>query len=209
MKNIMMDISNQALRLANNKVYYFDTNGIYQSVPVCTALEMNISNICFVIYKDRQYFDPYNFFKYAFPLSNRNLVRKAISTLKEGDTVETLDYYLSALKMNKRPKPEGINRFVISIDKPIFVQIPENPNPNTFDYIRIIVNIVTEWDQDRKTYIKNHVKDINKMILQKLEKNKQFQRFNVPVNFLTVSNITFSAKSNILEYIFEIKEISS
>lgn len=209
MKNIMMDISNTALRLLNGKIYYFDTNGIYTSIPLSEALEMNISNINITKYKSRSYFDPYSFFNIAFKPKNLCLIKKAITMLKEGDSLETLDEYLSIVKLDKRPKPEGIDRFILSIDKPIFGRDPENPNPKTFDYIRIIMNIVTEWEQDRKKYIENHIDDFNKMIINKLEKNRSFQKFDIPINFLHASKITFSARNNLVEYIFEIKEISS
>lgn len=208
MKNIMMDIRNNALRLINNKVYYFDTNGIYQSVSLSNALEKNFSNLCIDMY-GKPYLNAYFFFRDAFVIDNNVLVQKAIAMLKEGDSLETLDEYLSNVKLAKRPKPQGIDCFVLSIDKPIFGRTPENLNPKTFDYIRIIVNIITEWEQDRKKYIENHIEDLNKMILNKLEKNRNFQKFDIPINFLKVSKITFSAKNNFLEYIFEIKEISS
>lgn len=201
----MRKITNIVLRKAKGKVYYFDEKNIYQCVSVEEAKKMeNLLNL--KIREDGSvYFMEYYYYG-IFENLNHNLTKKAICKMKVGDTLDDLLKILSNTSLEHRSKPEGLNRFILSIDKPIFVRKPENHKKNTFDYIYIDLNIITKWNQDRKEYIQNHIQEINKMVIDKLESNREFKKFDVPVNCLKASRITLR-RDNKLEYVLELKPL--
>ena len=59
-------------------------------------------------------------YRYAIDGYNCILQKKAISKLKVGDTIEKLEEYLEEVKLEKHNKPEGLDRFITKINKPIF-----------------------------------------------------------------------------------------
>lgn len=93
-------------------------------------------------------------------------LRKAMARLKEGDSYEALQRYLDEsvkyyeelyrTMVKKRgvfhDKPKGLDRFIIKIVKPIILRIPENDNPNTFDIIKVQMDIISQWETDRIEY---------------------------------------------------------
>ena len=207
MRFIIGDITNKVIRMRDKSIYYFDNQGVYRSVPLAKARSMQLQNI------DKLWYDgSYNVNVIRelqdknLKINNVTLLLKVIAMLKEGDTIETFDEYLATTNIEKHEKPSELDRFITKIEKPKFVREPSNQNPNTFDFIYTDVNIIQEWSEDRLTYIQKHKKQIFKMLLEQLEKNKSFQKFGVPINFLKVSRITLR-RDSVLEFVLELKEI--
>ena len=207
MRFIIGDITNKVIRMRDKSIYYFDNQGVYRSVPLAKARSMQLQNI------DKLWYDgSYNVNVIRelqdknLKINNVTLLLKVIAMLKEGDTIETFDEYLATTNIEKHEKPTGLNLFITKIEKPVFYREPSNKKPNTFDFIYIDVNIIQEWSEDRLTYIQKHKKQIFKMLLEQLEKNKSFQKFGVPINFLKVSRITLR-RDSVLEFVLELKEI--
>lgn len=113
---------------------------------------------------------------------------------------------MKEFKINPPIKPEGVERFITKIGRPRFVRIPENYNQNTFDYIYVDVCIIHEWNKDKMEYIQKNVDEIKQKVCNKLDKNKQFKNFGVPLNFLKLSRLTVK-NNDIIEFVFEFKNI--
>lgn len=53
--------------------------------------------------------------------------------------------------------------------------------------------------------VKKYQREIYQQVIQRLEKDRQFKKYGVPVNFLKISNVTLLRDFS-LEFIFELKE---
>lgn len=205
MRELIEKIAYMAIRLCKGNVYFFDNEGIYRKVSIDDAKKMNLK--CFYVREDGSvYLILSDFVYYMTKVSNQNLIKMALCQLNPGDNIEKFEYYLQTVQMNIREKPKGLDRFITKIKSPIFIRKPENPKVNTFDYIYIDLNIVSEWEEERKKYIKKHLKEIYEKVINELEKDKDFQKYGVPISFLKISRITLT-KSNVLEFVLEIKEV--
>lgn len=146
-------------------------------------------------------------------------LKKAMAQLKEGDNYEDLkrylkksfDYYNNMYKtMAKKngvyhDKPVGLDRFIVKINKPIILREPENNNPNTFDFIKVQIDIINQWNTDKTQYIKNNKKEIVKRTVEKIAQDKAFIKYGVAVNILALTNIV-RLNANTIELIFELKK---
>lgn len=141
--------------------------------------------------------------RYGIRCPNNSLLNKTIARLKEGDTLEVFDKYLAEFESEGLQLYTGLDRFVTRIEKPVFERDPENKKKNVFDFIRVTVCIVQDWEEDKVVYFKKHKDEIFKMVVEKLEANKKFQRFGIPVNFLKVSATI--RRDCTVEFIFEMK----
>ncbi len=201
---ILKDLTDVILRVKKGKAYYFDKEGIYRSTSAQSVESLKNS---WVIDKNgKRRLDAIVIVMENFDYENGSLLIKAICSLKEGDTIEKFKQILETVEYEERPKPTGIDRFVTKIEKPVFERVPENPKTNTFDYIVVDVNIVTDWEEDRRTYIQKHKKQICEMVLRKVQEDRTFKKFGVPVNFLKITSITLR-KNSVLEFVLELKEL--
>lgn len=196
------NLINKIVRKRGDTVYFFDSAGVYQSMPVSDLENSNITNYLFqddgrVYYLDIR--------PSEIGYDNGNKMKKAICQMKIGETIEQLEEYLSNVQLKKHPKPTGIDRFVTSVDKPIFVRSNDNPNENTFDYIYVDVNIIPEWHQNKKKYILEHMDEIKEKVVSRIEKDAVFKRYGIPINFLKAARITLSKSKNFLQFVFELK----
>ena len=202
MRNIN-EIKNLVLRKFKGSIYYFNDNGIYCEVKSKEAEKMNFSNLHFR--KDGTFWIDDTFFTdYINP--NWVIARKAIAKLELGSTIEDFKKIIENTKLDVHIKPDGLERFITKINKPTFVRCPENLKENTFDYIYVDLCIISKWDEDKKQYIKKHIKQIEEKVLSTLESNKTFKSFGVPLNYLKVSRITIK-RDNVLQFVLEIKSI--
>ena len=144
-------------------------------------------------------------------VTNLNILRKALGKLNVGDTLDILKEYCNGgIILEKTNLPDGLERFVTRIQRPEFVCEPENPNKyTTFDYIHVYVGIIEEWKTDRKKYIEEHKKEITKMVFDKIEKDKTFLKYGIPINFLKVSKITLVKRTSEIHYVLVIKDINN
>lgn len=210
--HIKGDLTNKVLRIRKQnghyKLYYFDEKGIYRCVSLEEAIRRNlIINSYWNLAEFVSEFPCgiwYRSYILDCEIDNERIIAKAICRLEEGDTIKDLEYYLSITKIEKYPKPEGIERFITKIEKPQFVRSPGNNKKETFDYIYIDVNIISHWEEDRLKYIQKHRKEIDEMVIDSLERSKEFQKFGIPVNFLKVSRITLR-RDSVLEFVLELK----
>lgn len=204
----VISLINYVLRVCKKRVYYFDENKIYKSISLEMAKKRNLKGIHFVS-EDRCFLDVrYSMYFPEIEYCTENLVlwKKAVTKLKEGDTIEDFKNYLSSTRIESHEKPSGVDRFIGKIDKPIFVREPENENKNTFDYIYIDILIIQNWETDKMEYIKENMYEIRRRVVEKLQNDRSFEKYGVPINFLKISRITLK-RDSILQFVFELKEI--
>ena len=196
-------IKNMAVRLCKKTIYYFNSDGIYCSVSI-DDYENGKADFLKNVYCFGK--SDYAIRHYFLRDSNINIFIKAISQLNVGNTFAEFERIYDSTEFVKHEKPQGLDRFIAKIDRPIFSRIPENTNTKTFDYIHVDVFMVSEDVlPNRDEFIKQNKKKILQKVLEKIGKSYQFQRYGVPINILKVSLITLIKNKGIVRIVFEVK----
>lgn len=205
-------VCNTVFRVSNGNFYFFDSNGKYTFMKEKEIVRSDIF-IGFVQLDSRSkkawYKCDIELRKLGrkYDCDNEVIERKAITQMKIGDTEETFGELVRNTKLEKRDLPQGIDRFITRVRKPDFFCTPENPNKDTtFDYIHIYVGTVVEWE-NKMQYIKSHLSEIESKVLDKIEKDRTFKKFGVPVNVLKLSEVTMRNRTSELKFVFELKSI--
>lgn len=87
-----------------------------------------------------------------------------------------------------------------------FRREPENKNKKTFDFVEMEVSIPSSWSKEQcKTFMNSKKKEFIRECVKRLRENKRYQKFEVPVNFLKISNIVLRSKLGIVDLLFELK----
>ena len=102
-----------------------------------------------------------------------------------------------------------LDRLVQKIERPSYERTPDNRNRDTFDHIRVTVNLASanlfrDWNSFRDT-VKRFLPEINKEVMARIRDDRSFQKFGVPVNVLWATSINLG-RDHTLEYVFEIKK---
>ena len=210
-KNLLI---NRVVKIYREKIYYFDTEGIYRSITLRElSSKIMLEKQSFTRFFEGVYtqigksYCNWSGLKETsqyFAKINATVARIAINKLKEGDSIEDFERIFAETDL-KENLPAGLNRFITKIEKPDFGREPENFNEKTFDWISIEVCTVTEWAEDKRTYIKKHLDDIKKMVLESLSKSRKFQSYNVPINFLRLTDLVIRSNSTMV-FKFELKK---
>lgn len=74
-----------------------------------------------------------------------------------------------------------------------------------FDFITVNVNLVSNSKVDKET-VRKFKKDIDKMVLNKIQNTVKFKNAGIPINVLKLSKCTLT-KNRQLVYVFDIKDI--
>ena len=140
-------------------------------------------------------------------VDNKTLLSKAIGRLEVGDSIEKLKEYCNGGVTLKEPSKASYDNGIITrICDPEFICNPENPKKTTtFDYINVDVNLLTTWKGDKKVYLEKHKKEISKMVLEKVKKDRTFLKYGIPVNYLKIAHIVLYKGGNMLQYVLELK----
>lgn len=102
-------------------------------------------------------------------------------------------------------KPAGVNRFVTLIEKPIIERKTDNLNKDTFDFIKVSINLMKTLEEDeRQRLAKEYYEEIKDMVVDKIEKYKPFIKYGVPINVLELSDVRLTKDACML-FIFEVK----
>lgn len=198
----LKDLLNKAVRSLRGEYYYFDEHGIYQKVKEKEALKI-LKNV-FQRIDGSTY---YGLYPEIYRLENANIFRSAISKMQVGQTFEDFKEIYGKTEIKRKEKPKGLDRFILKIDSPVFVRLPENSKPDVFDYIHVDVFVVSEWRSDIYEYIKENQKDIKERVLKSLEQDRKFKKYAVPMNFLKLANATYSRRRNLIRFVFELKRL--
>lgn len=203
MRELLEKIANTAIRVRKGSVYFFDKEGIYRSVSLEEGKKMMLQYL--IARDDGSLYLETDKIGYITGTNNITISKKAICKLQVGDRIEKLEYYLKTVKIEHHVKQEGLERFITKIENPVYISSPESPD-NVFDYIFVDVNVLSEWTQDRMDYIRKHKKKILEKVINKVENDKEFKRYEIPIQILRVSKITLT-KSSVLQVILEMKKI--
>ena len=200
----LKEVTNHALRKFGEKYYYFDENGIYKSIP-----EEEAKNILDNVYER---FDGSTFYIMKSNIAinvDINVLRSSLAKLKLGESFDEFKEIYQTIEFKHKEKPKGLERFITKIDPPRFIKMPENQELEVFDFIHVDVFVVTEWETDIYKYILENKKEIIYKVLKKIEADKSFKNYSVPINFLKLANITYSKRLNFIRFVFELKELKN
>lgn len=144
-----------------------------------------------------------------FASFNMNVWVKAVTNFNPGMTLT--DCARVFLETDLEPKSAAqlpyIDQLIQQIHSPEFERVPENMNTGTFDRIRVLVGLprfmFQTWD-DLRTAVRENRRKIDQRVIQKIESDRQFRRYHIPLNFLTLSEVLLR-KDYSLEYIFELR----
>ena len=94
-----------------------------------------------------------------------------------------------------------------SIAPPMYERVPGNDDESTFDYIRITVGFpryqFNSWEA-LQNEVKKYQPEIYQRVTQRIEKDRQFKKYGIPMNFLKVSDVILRRDFS-MEFIFELK----
>lgn len=178
--------------------YYFNENGVY-SLDETSSLfpyEKRIKFGMFGITSETCF--------------NMNVWRKAVSQFEVGMTLEEcIGHFLRTELVHRvSQKLSPVDRLVQYISPPMYERVPENMDESTFDRIRITVGLpryqFDSWEAVRNE-VEKHQVEIRQRVIQKLENERQFKKYGVPINFLKLSDVILLRNFSI-EFIFELKE---
>ena len=137
---------------------------------------------------------------------NMNVWNKAASQFEVGMTLEQCIriFLQTELTRNTQQEPSALDKLVQHISPPVFEREPENQNNSTFDRIRITVGLsrylFSSWE-DLKREVETYRSEIYQRVVQKLENDRQFKRYGVPINFIKLSDVTLLLDYS-LEFIY-------
>ena len=200
-------IYNTIYQIKNDKFYFFNKDGIYSGLNEKEMLKSDVKIYIETASREKVRYrtHPAELMNFLNPEYDWNIFVTAMLKLKVGDTLEKLDEYYQNLVSEKEIWSKSLKRFITKIERPIFICMPENPKKdNTFDFINVDVNIISEWP-NKKQYIKMNIKEINKTVLDKIEKSRSFKKYGIPVNYLKISKVTLRKDLNSLHYVIELK----
>lgn len=184
------------IRIIKKSVFYFDSNQVYKK-----GSEWDWNTDCIT---QSQLWRSYMF--------NMKIWIMATSRFQEGATLdECIDIFLQT-GIRKIPESDSMmDRLVTSMEPASYERVPENKNEKTFDFIRVYVNLSSTfyntWE-DLLEGVKTHKREIHQMVLDKIQNDRRYKKFGVPINVLKLSNLVLS-RHYFLEYIFELKEIET
>lgn len=194
----------RAVYRSKGKVYYFNNDGIYSTIPERELTPSMLKGVVFL--ESDMFFISTKSSEYG--CNNGRIAIMALVRLHEGEGIERFEELLATCKpapLNSR-KPKGIDAFICRIDAPIFYRSSDNLNANTFDYIYMDVSIVSKNSmKDRDEYLKEHINEIRQKVVEKLKNSGKFKKYGIPINFLRVCRTTLKKRSNVLQFVFELK----
>ena len=103
--------------------------------------------------------------------------------------------------------PEVVKKFVYKIDRPVYEKETGNTKENTFDFIRVFIAIPSKDTMPgRLDFVKQHKNEIAGLVVERINKDSSFKKYNIPVNFLKLENMTLTHTSELM-LLFGLKDI--
>ena len=100
-----------------------------------------------------------------------------------------------------------LNQFCAYIKKPEIGRIYDSPK-NTFDHIEVLVGLSQIISDDEiKEKLKKYGEHISGMVIDTIENDSGFTKYNIPINYLKIDNIIFDKKARVLHYWLSLKII--
>lgn len=195
-------IINIVLRRKGDDIYYFNNDGIYEKIPISVAFEKKMFDTR--QREDGSYYTLGPDFYHAIDdPSNYNLMTKCITKINVGDSIAKLEEIMKTTELTHHEKPQGLDRFITKIEKPIFECETGNFDTNTFDFIRVRACILKHFPE-RLNYIQKNINGISNKVIEKLKNSSSFRKYGIPISYLKISNIVIT-NDDTIEYTFELK----
>lgn len=192
-------VLNQPIQQHKGKTYYFNDDEVY-----------SLDETGLFPYEGRIKFNIFKITGTETAFFNNSVWLKAASQFKIGMTLkECIEIFLKT-ELTCQPPQEitPIDRLVQYVAPPVYERVPGNKNEATFDRVRVTVGLpryqFSSWEA-LQNEVKKYRHEIYQQVIQQLEKDRQFKKYGVPINFLKISNATLLRDFS-LEFIFELKE---
>lgn len=177
------------LRAVGETLYYFDDQG-----TLCRCDEL-----------------PYRWLAgFKVSMSELDILHwdMAMTRMKEGMAMhQCVDVALHCSpKRPERGRYTEFERLAQKIFEPKFERMPDNTNTSTFDRIRIAVGVGSMHGnlQETAIAIQNIRPQLDRLVIETIEKDPRFQRYGASMKALRLSNLNLTP-DHLLEYIFEPK----
>ena len=181
-KCLCKSYKNKALKISDGYVYYFNNDDVWCKQEMKAGCEYTVNLPVPVEYW------------------NESKQKKALDKLQVGNTFKQ---FRELYESDERSLPKGLDRFIGRVEV-IMERESDNANPNTFDFVRVFAYTTYEPEGGKRNFIKQHVADIKQYVIEKIEADKDFQQYKVPICFLKLANITITTHNDIV-LIFELK----
>lgn len=190
-------VINRPISQRAEKTYFFNENEVYSLDRESKVFDKD--QIKFIMFDvgDKSCF-------------NMNVWRKAVSQFAVGMTLnECIKIFLKTEIARHVPqKVTPVDRLVQYIAPARYERVPGNNNELTFDRIRITVGLPRYqfrlWETLRDE-VQKYRHEIYQRVVQKLETERQFKKYGVPINFLKLSEVIL-LRDYSMEFIFELKD---
>ena len=106
-------------------------------------------------------------------------------------------------KKLKESVPKDVYSVITKIEKPIFERTTGNENGNTFDFVRVFINIISE-SKRRNTVIKENKQEFVKLAISKITTESIFKNACVPINILEPQRMTITKQCTV-EILFALR----
>lgn len=191
-------VVNSPIRQIAGNTYYFSDDEVY-TLDKGSQLFAYEGRLKFHLFKVEDYSS-----------FNMNVWSKASRQFKVGMTLtDCIKIFLDTeLEINAPLELPYLDRLIQRIEAPEYERVPENLNEATFDRIRVYVYLprymFNTWDELRGA-VKENRSEIDRRVLQKIETDRHFKKYKVPINFIKLSTVILR-RTYALEYIFELRE---
>lgn len=191
-------ILDQPIRRHKGNTYYFDKSEIYSldNESKLFPYEGRINHIFTVTGPDAAFFNSGVWIKAAPRFEVGMSLKECIGIFVETELAHRTPQKLSPL-----------DQLIQYIARPVYERVPGNDNVKTFDRIRITVGLpryqFNSWEA-LQSEVKKYQHEIYQRVIQRMETDRSFKRYGVPINFLEISDVTLLRDFS-LEFIFELK----
>lgn len=103
--------------------------------------------------------------------------------------------------------PFEIYNFITNISCVSIEREPENKNKNTFDFVRVYASTKALSLTEKRQILSTYKREILRLILTKIKQSPDFRRYNIPINFLRLTQCTLTRDQQIV-FVFELKNIN-
>lgn len=103
--------------------------------------------------------------------------------------------------------PFEIYNFITGIGSVHIEREPENKNKNTFDFVRVYASTKALPLEQKRQILSAYKREILRLILTKIKRSPNFQKYNISINFLRLTQCIITRDQQIV-FGFELKNIN-
>lgn len=103
--------------------------------------------------------------------------------------------------------PFEVYNFITGIGCVRMEREPENKDKSTFDFVRVYASTKAISLEEKRQILSTYKREILRLILTKIKRSPNFQRYDIPINFLRLTQCTLTRDQQIV-FVFELKNIN-